>query len=79
MVVLSVIDLNIDKKVFVPLYYPYLWDYSHRYEVYYGGRIQPRLRQDEIYNTKIALERAKRKTNDTFDAQANEPTERFAF
>ena len=29
-----------------------------------------RLRQDKVYNTKVASERAKRKTNDTFDAQA---------
>ena len=65
---MSVIDLNIDKKVFVPLYYPYLWDYSYRDNVYYGGRIQPRFGQDEIYYTKVAPERAKRKTDDTFDA-----------
>lgn len=32
------VNLNIDKKVFVPLYYPYLWDYSHRYNVFWGGR-----------------------------------------
>lgn len=31
------IKLNIDKKVFNDVYYPYLYDYSHRYEVYYGG------------------------------------------
>ena len=68
---MSVIDLNIDKKVFVPLYYPYLFNYDNRYEVYYGGRIQPRLRQDEIHYTKVALEKPKRKTNDTSNAQAN--------
>ena len=62
------IDLNIDKKVFVPLYYPYLFDYSHRYNVYYGGRIQPRFGQDEIYNTKVATERAKREADNTFNA-----------
>lgn len=32
------INLNINKNVFVPLYYPYLWDYSHRYNVFWGGR-----------------------------------------
>lgn len=31
------IQLNLSKKLFVPVYYPYLTDYSHRYEVYYGG------------------------------------------
>ena len=31
------INLNIDKSVFNDAYYPYLKDYSHRYEVYYGG------------------------------------------
>lgn len=30
--------LNIDKSVFLPVYYPYLLDYSYRYNVYYGGR-----------------------------------------
>ena len=62
------IDLNISKNVFVPLYYPYLFNYDNRYEVYYGGRIQPCLRKNEIYNTKIAIERAKRKENNTFNA-----------
>ena len=71
MVALSVIDLNIDKKVFVPLYYPYLWDYSYRDNVYYGGRIQPRFGQDEIYYIEIAFKRLERKTNDTFNAQTN--------
>ena len=37
-VAVSVIDLNISKNVFVPLYYPYLFNYDNRYEVYYGGR-----------------------------------------
>ena len=32
------VQLNIDKKVFLPVYYPYLLDYSQRYNVYYGGR-----------------------------------------
>lgn len=31
------IDLNINKKIFVPAFYPHLRDYSKRYEVYYGG------------------------------------------
>lgn len=31
------IDLNIKKSVFNDAYYPYLFDYSRRYEVYYGG------------------------------------------
>lgn len=30
--------LNIDEDVFLPVYYPYLWDYSKRYNIYYGGR-----------------------------------------
>lgn len=29
------ITLNIDKNVFNDVYYPYLMDYSNRYEVYY--------------------------------------------
>ena len=29
--------LNIHKAIFNDAYYPYLLDYSHRYEVYYGG------------------------------------------
>lgn len=32
------INLNISKDVFLPAYYPYLFDYTNRYEVYYGGR-----------------------------------------
>lgn len=31
------ITLNIAKSVFNDVYYPYLLDYSKRYEVYYGG------------------------------------------
>lgn len=31
------VDLKIDKKIFNKAYYPYLFDYSHRYEVFYGG------------------------------------------
>ena len=71
------IDLNISKSVFVPLYYPYLWDYSHRYNVYYGGRIQPCLRKNEIYNTKIASERIEREEDNTSNAQADEPITRY--
>lgn len=32
------IQLNIDKSVFLPVYRPYIFDYSCRYNVYYGGR-----------------------------------------
>lgn len=32
------IYLNINKSVFLPVYYPHLLDYSNRYNVYYGGR-----------------------------------------
>lgn len=31
------IDLHISKQIFNETYLPYLTDYSHRYEVYYGG------------------------------------------
>lgn len=31
-------NIKIDKRIFNDVYYPYLLDYSHRYEVYYGGR-----------------------------------------
>ena len=31
------INLKISKQLFNDVYYPYLFDYSHRYEVYYGG------------------------------------------
>lgn len=31
------IDVRIKKDIFNPIYYPYLTDYTHRYEVYYGG------------------------------------------
>lgn len=31
------INLKIDKKVFNDVYFPYLTDYSRRYEIYYGG------------------------------------------
>lgn len=30
--------INIDKKVFLPCYQPYITDYKNRYNVYYGGR-----------------------------------------
>lgn len=35
-----ILQLNIalDKNIFNPVYFPYLTDYSNRYEVYYGGR-----------------------------------------
>jgi phage terminase large subunit len=32
------IVLNINKDIFLPVYYPYLLDYEKRYNVYYGGR-----------------------------------------
>ena len=32
------LNLHITKDKFLPLYYPYLWDYSRRYNVYWGGR-----------------------------------------
>lgn len=31
------ININISKIVFNDAYFPYLKDYSKRYEVYYGG------------------------------------------
>lgn len=31
------INLNIHKRVFNDVYYPYLTDYKNRYEIYYGG------------------------------------------
>ena len=31
------IKLNIDKNQFSPKFYPYLFDYSHRFEIYRGG------------------------------------------
>ena len=37
-----------------------------------------RFGQDEIYNTKVASERLKRKTNDTFNAKIYELVKRFA-
>ena len=30
------IRLNLNKKIFNDAYFPYLFDYSRRYEVYYG-------------------------------------------
>lgn len=32
------INIDISKKVFLPVYQPYIEDYSKRYNVYYGGR-----------------------------------------
>lgn len=32
------INLYISKQIFCPIYLPYLYDYSKRYNVYYGGR-----------------------------------------
>ena len=32
------INLKISKQIFCPIYLPYLYDYSKRYNVYYGGR-----------------------------------------
>ena len=34
---MPVINLKINKKIFNEVYYPCLFDYSHRYEIYYGG------------------------------------------
>ena len=31
------INLNLSKKLFSPKFYPYLFDYSHRWEIYMGG------------------------------------------
>lgn len=30
-------ELNINKRIFNDKYYPYLFDYSHKFEVWYGG------------------------------------------
>lgn len=30
-------NININRKIFNDVYFPYLLDYSHRYEIYYGG------------------------------------------
>lgn len=35
---MATIQLNIDKSVFLPCYQPYITDYSHRYNIFYGGR-----------------------------------------
>ena len=32
------ITINISKGVILPVYFPFVYDYSHRYNVYYGGR-----------------------------------------
>ena len=34
---MSTITLNISKKMFSPKFFPYLFDYSNRWEVYMGG------------------------------------------
>ena len=34
---MTMIDLTIKKKVFAPHFYPYLTDYSHRWEIYKGS------------------------------------------
>ena len=31
------IDLRLDKKIFNEVYFPHLFDYSKRYNVYYGS------------------------------------------
>lgn len=31
------LELNINKRVFNDIYFPLLQDYSHKYEIYYGG------------------------------------------
>lgn len=31
------LKLNINKKVFNPSYYPYLYQYDKKFEIYYGG------------------------------------------
>lgn len=35
---MATIQLNISKDYFLPVYQPYVSDYSYRYNVYYGGR-----------------------------------------
>lgn len=34
---MPVINLQIKKRLFNKAYYPFLFNYSNRYEVYYGG------------------------------------------
>ena len=34
---MPVINLQIKKRLFNKVYYPFLFNYSNRYEVYYGG------------------------------------------
>lgn len=31
------IELKLNRKLFAPIYLPHVYDYGHRYEVYYGG------------------------------------------
>lgn len=35
---MSKLTINISKGVILPVYFPFVYDYSHRYNVYYGGR-----------------------------------------
>lgn len=35
---MATIRLNINSKMFLPCYRPYIYDYENRYNVYYGGR-----------------------------------------
>lgn len=34
---MPLINLKINKRIFNDVYFPHLLDYSHRYEIYYGG------------------------------------------
>lgn len=31
------INLNLSQDIFLPKFFPYLQDYSHKFEIYYGG------------------------------------------
>ena len=33
------ITLHIKKRIFNDIYYPHLFDYSNRYDVYFGGSV----------------------------------------
>lgn len=33
---MPVVNLNINKKIFLPTFRPYVTDYSNRYEIYWG-------------------------------------------
>lgn len=52
------INLNIKKDVFLPCYQPYIFDYSNRYNVYYGGRGSGKTR---FVMTKLLLKGLKEK------------------